>query len=233
MSHDAPSGSSPDRVNSSVWHKPVALISTKTSPAFGPARSTSTISSGLPAPNATAARVFSSASRVSTHPNYMVSVGPLVGDSRETGKLLIKLFFRPPFSFGSTMTHFGSPWVQSEGRSWRRPRPHQSSLFHRRPRVRLDQRAARLRGRNSCKLDDGMCVRCCLGIDVSLVDMFAHMGSTGCDLRNAIVFLDELCGPLRLCALCVKKQVQRAQRRSGRGGVHCTKTKTSNARTLQ
>src|ERR1700722_19097531 len=37
---------------------PVALISTKTSPAFGPSRSSSTISSGFLASKATAARVF-------------------------------------------------------------------------------------------------------------------------------------------------------------------------------
>src|SRR6266702_2381634 len=37
---------------------PVALISTRTSPAFGPSRSTSTISSGFWASKATAARVF-------------------------------------------------------------------------------------------------------------------------------------------------------------------------------
>src|SRR6266404_8361226 len=37
---------------------PVAFISTRTSPAFGPSRSTSTISSGFFASNATAARVF-------------------------------------------------------------------------------------------------------------------------------------------------------------------------------
>ncbi len=53
-----PSGSSPERVNSSVWQSPVALISTRTSPAFGPSRFTSMISSGLPASKATAARVF-------------------------------------------------------------------------------------------------------------------------------------------------------------------------------
>src|SRR5882672_7611718 len=53
-----PSGSAPERVNSSVWHTPEALISTSTSPAFGPARSTVTISSGLPAASASAARVF-------------------------------------------------------------------------------------------------------------------------------------------------------------------------------
>src|ERR1700674_5301852 len=37
---------------------PVALISTRTSPAFGPSRSSSIISSGFFASNATAARVF-------------------------------------------------------------------------------------------------------------------------------------------------------------------------------
>src|SRR5437867_4277092 len=37
---------------------PLALISTSTSPAFGPSRSTSTISSGFPASNATAARLL-------------------------------------------------------------------------------------------------------------------------------------------------------------------------------
>ncbi len=45
----APSGSAPDSVNSSVWQMPVALISTITSPAFGPSRLTSVTSSGLPA----------------------------------------------------------------------------------------------------------------------------------------------------------------------------------------
>src|SRR4051794_39262518 len=53
-----PSGSAPDRVNSSVWQTPVALSSTSTSPALGPARSTSSITSGLPTSNAIAARVF-------------------------------------------------------------------------------------------------------------------------------------------------------------------------------
>ena len=53
-----PSGSAPDSVNSSVWQMPVALISTSTSPALGPSRSTSMISSGFPAATATAARVF-------------------------------------------------------------------------------------------------------------------------------------------------------------------------------
>jgi hypothetical protein len=32
---EQPSGSAPERVNSSVWQMPVALISTSTSPAFG------------------------------------------------------------------------------------------------------------------------------------------------------------------------------------------------------
>src|SRR4029079_14945772 len=58
MAGKSPSGSAPERVNSSVWHTPVALISTSTSPARGPSRSTSSTTSDLPASNATAARVF-------------------------------------------------------------------------------------------------------------------------------------------------------------------------------
>src|SRR5450755_2673398 len=53
-----PSGSAPDRVNASVWQTPVATMRTKTSPAFGPARSTSSMLRGLPASQATAAFVF-------------------------------------------------------------------------------------------------------------------------------------------------------------------------------
>ena len=53
-----PSGSPPERVNSSVWQTPVALISTSTSPNFGPSRSTVSISSVLPASKQTAAFVF-------------------------------------------------------------------------------------------------------------------------------------------------------------------------------
>src|SRR5262249_60852193 len=53
-----PSGSAPERVNSSVWQMPVALISTSTSEAFGPSSSTSVTVRGLPFSNATAARVF-------------------------------------------------------------------------------------------------------------------------------------------------------------------------------
>ena len=53
-----PPGSAPERVNSSVWQTPLALISTSTSPALGPARSSVTTSSGLPAAYAIAALVF-------------------------------------------------------------------------------------------------------------------------------------------------------------------------------
>ena len=41
---NSPSGSSPERVNASVWQTPVAFISIKTSPALRPSRSTSKIS---------------------------------------------------------------------------------------------------------------------------------------------------------------------------------------------
>src|SRR5258708_6998741 len=53
-----PSGSAPERVNSSVWQTPLALISTNTSPALGPSKSTVMISRGLRAAVATAALVF-------------------------------------------------------------------------------------------------------------------------------------------------------------------------------
>src|SRR5262245_5971029 len=50
-----PSGSAPERVNSSVWQTPVALISTSTSPACGPSRRTVSIVSGAHAVGPTAA----------------------------------------------------------------------------------------------------------------------------------------------------------------------------------
>ena len=53
-----PSGSSPDSVNASVWQTPVWVILISTSPFFGGATSISTIFSGWPGPNATAARDF-------------------------------------------------------------------------------------------------------------------------------------------------------------------------------
>src|SRR4029453_6676525 len=55
---NSPSGSAPDRVNSSVWQMPVAMISTSTSPPRGPSRSTVATASGSPALCATAARTF-------------------------------------------------------------------------------------------------------------------------------------------------------------------------------
>src|ERR1700737_2508768 len=55
---NSPSGSAPDSVNASVWHTPVATMRTRTSPALGPARSTSSMLSGLSASQATAALVF-------------------------------------------------------------------------------------------------------------------------------------------------------------------------------
>src|SRR6476659_3288555 len=53
-----PSGSSPDKVNQSVWQMPVALTSTSTSPARGPSRSTVSMVRGWPAFQAMAALVF-------------------------------------------------------------------------------------------------------------------------------------------------------------------------------
>src|SRR6187455_3246057 len=54
----SPSGSAPERVNSSVWQMPVAFICTSTSPAFGPSSSTSSTTRSLPGSYATAARVL-------------------------------------------------------------------------------------------------------------------------------------------------------------------------------
>src|SRR6476646_6765700 len=72
---------------------PVALISTRTSPAFGPSRSSSTISSGFFASNATAARVFILCSyyalqhrKTYHHPRMLVHVCPTPSfDPRATG----------------------------------------------------------------------------------------------------------------------------------------------------
>src|SRR5690554_4898275 len=58
MAGNTPSGSSPDRVNASVWQTPVWVILTSTSPALGGATSTSTICRGSPGAKATAARDF-------------------------------------------------------------------------------------------------------------------------------------------------------------------------------
>src|SRR3954469_5461714 len=58
MAGERPSGSAPDRVKASVWQTPVALISRRTSPAFGPSRSTVSMVSGAPARCATAALTF-------------------------------------------------------------------------------------------------------------------------------------------------------------------------------
>src|ERR1035441_7467730 len=56
MHGNSPSGSAPESVYLSVWQIPVALISTNTSPALGPASCTVSIVSGWPASKAIAAR---------------------------------------------------------------------------------------------------------------------------------------------------------------------------------
>jgi hypothetical protein len=56
-----PSGSSPLSVNASVWHTPVCVMRTSTSPARGGATSISTTCSGWPGAKATAARDFMAA----------------------------------------------------------------------------------------------------------------------------------------------------------------------------
>src|SRR5258706_4492170 len=68
----SPSGSAPERVNSSVWQIPVALISTSTSPALGPSSRTVSTTSGSPALCATAARM---SMRLSSQRSSMKCVG--------------------------------------------------------------------------------------------------------------------------------------------------------------
>ena len=58
MQGNRPSGSSPDRVKTSVWQRLVVTIRTSTSPSLGPSRSTSSISKGRFGSQAIAARVF-------------------------------------------------------------------------------------------------------------------------------------------------------------------------------
>src|SRR5260370_34569448 len=62
MAGNRPSGSRPDSVKASVWQTPVATILTRTSPVLGAATSTSSIDSGRPAAQATAALDFTAGS---------------------------------------------------------------------------------------------------------------------------------------------------------------------------
>src|SRR5690606_22094241 len=55
---NSPSGSSPERVNASVWQTPVWVMRISTSPLRGGSTSISTICKGCPAAKATAARDF-------------------------------------------------------------------------------------------------------------------------------------------------------------------------------
>src|SRR5437762_3127094 len=71
-----PSGSDPERVNSSVWQMPVALISTSTSPAFGPCNCTVSMLRGAPALWATAARTsMAHSSRIRRESERCVNYG--------------------------------------------------------------------------------------------------------------------------------------------------------------
>src|ERR1700753_3519457 len=97
-----PSLSRPLRVYWSVWQIPVALISTRTSPAFGPSRSSSTISSGFLASKATAARVFISGSLVYTAlagpALFNLHAGILIGDwDTPASKRYTRLYLAQPF----------------------------------------------------------------------------------------------------------------------------------------
>src|SRR5262249_27518654 len=78
-----PSGSAPDSVYLSVWHRPVALSSTSTSPARGPSSSTVSIDSGAPDFHATAARTFMP--RILRRVLSRVARAVLVGGSDQEG----------------------------------------------------------------------------------------------------------------------------------------------------
>src|SRR5258707_13468968 len=69
---------------------PVALTSTRTSPAFGPTRSSSTISSGFLASKATAARVF-----ISVSPQQMLARADLL--PAHAGVFRLRISFRLVF----------------------------------------------------------------------------------------------------------------------------------------
>src|SRR5258706_9631086 len=84
----SPSGSAPERVNSSVWQMPVALISTSTSPAFGPSRRTVSINRGSPALCATAART--SIVSIRLHAGGLHRRGPQVELRPGVGRELIR-----------------------------------------------------------------------------------------------------------------------------------------------
>src|ERR1700683_2159742 len=70
-----PSGSAPESVYASVWQIPVAFISTRTSPARGPSRSTVATSSGSPALFAIAAFTLTRNSRLGAHQNRAIRNG--------------------------------------------------------------------------------------------------------------------------------------------------------------
>src|SRR5690606_15140118 len=98
-----PSGSSPDRVNASVWQTPVWVIVTSTSPFFGGATSISTICSGWPGPKATAARDFMVAS-------------PETGNDRMGGAMLRRRLFQVRADQRAHVAHaFGALFVGGGG----------------------------------------------------------------------------------------------------------------------
>src|SRR5690606_14844524 len=78
-----PSGSSPESVKASVWQTPVCVIFTRTSPLRGGSTSISTISSGFPASNATAARDFMACSSMKA--GGSAGDGPLRPTIRQSG----------------------------------------------------------------------------------------------------------------------------------------------------
>src|SRR5690606_33734142 len=73
---NSPSGSSPERVNASVWQTPVWVMRISTSPLRGGSTSISTIFKGSPAAKATAARDFMARSPGNRTGNVSAAVSP-------------------------------------------------------------------------------------------------------------------------------------------------------------
>src|ERR1700736_686147 len=86
-----PSGSPPERVNSSVWQTPDALISTSTSPNFGPSRSTISISRFFPASKQTAAFVFTLRS-LNSWPKPRAARMPALADVLDARRQAVQFF---------------------------------------------------------------------------------------------------------------------------------------------
>src|SRR3954447_12188869 len=135
-----PSGSAPERVNSSVWQMPVALVSTRTSPALGPSSVTVVTSSGFPASNATAART-----------SIDISPGPLLGTRVVTATQGIKFriaALHPGYRDGKVKSRASQAGGMRTQNAWFR---FVGSAGAKPPRGRRGRRRARLAPRPQAK----------------------------------------------------------------------------------